>query len=42
MNVVRFELQSEICDLKSEINMAAQKDLCYSMRVCLKLAPWNS
>ena len=27
MNVVRFELQSEICNLKSEINMSAQRDL---------------
>ena len=27
MNAVRFKLQFEICNLKSEMNMAAQKDL---------------
>jgi len=37
MNAVRFKLQFEICNLKSEMNMAAQKEgvSIYAMRYAL-------
>ena len=37
MNAVRFKLQFEICNLKSEMNMAAQKEgvSIYAMRSAL-------